>query len=207
MRREWRVGLIALIALAAAAGCARYYAQLATPYYSGAARMLAQLYPWRVISLDTIYDSRSHTSVLFLKGAVFRSRDDARPAAVVVNRLQVGEVVETPLVFWGVLLLWPMSRGQRWLALGVGIPLFLGLEVLTTVCQLLQPMAQASALLAGNNDPLTVWDRWSRFLEAGGRFVVEVVAALLTMALARTVRLSLNAHRTETIKPEYRIPC
>jgi len=31
---------------------------------------------------------------------------------------------------------------------------------------------------------LTLWERWSRFLEAGGRLVVEIGAALATVALA-----------------------
>jgi hypothetical protein len=45
-------------------------------------------------------------------------------------------------------------------------------------------MAQASAILAGDNDPVTIWDRWSRFLEAGGQFVVVCSAGILVSTLA-----------------------
>jgi hypothetical protein len=58
---------------------------------------------------------------------------------------------------------------------------FLALEAATTGCQLLHSMAEASAILAGE-DPVTFWERWSRFLEAGGRFVLEVATALVTVA-------------------------
>jgi hypothetical protein len=69
--------------------------------------------------------------------------------------------------------------------LGAGIPVFLVLEAATTGCQLVHSMAQASAILAGQPDPLTVWERWSRFLEAGGRFALEVGAALITVTAVR----------------------
>jgi hypothetical protein len=204
MRREWRLGLVAVVALVAGTVGARYYAQLAVPYYAGAAGLIVRLHPWRVVSLKVTNDPEGHSTILLLKGAVFRNPADPSPAAVVVNRVQVGEVVETPVIFWTVLLLWPTTSTQRWLRLAMGIPVFLGLEVLTTVCQLIQPMAQASAILAGQSDPLTLWDRWSRFLEAGGRFVVEIVAAVLTIAIADSFRPSSGAHRAVTMGPYFR---
>jgi hypothetical protein len=206
MRHEWRLGLVAVVALVAGTAGARYYAQLAVPYYAGTAGLIARLHPWRVLSLAVTNDPKSHSTVLLLKGEVFRKPADPGPGAVVVSRVQVGEVVETPLIFWTVLLLWPAASGPRWLRLAIGIPVFLGLEASTTVCQLLQAMSEASAMLAGDSDPLTLLDRWSRFLEAGGRFVVEVLAALLTMAVARGFSLSSSAHLSVIMGPYFRRP-
>jgi hypothetical protein len=203
MRREWRLGLLAVVALVVGTAAARYYAQLAVPYYAGTAGLIARLHPWRVVSLEVANDPKSHSTILLLKGEVFRNPADPSPAAVVVSRVQIGEVVETPLIFWTMLLLWPGGSGPRWLRLAMGIPVFLGLEVSTTVCQLLQPMSEASAMLAGDSDPLTLLDRWSRFLEAGGRFVMEVVAALLTLAVAHSFRLSSSAHLSVIIGPYF----
>jgi hypothetical protein len=70
---------------------------------------------------------------------------------------------------------------RRLLRLMLAIPVFLGLEVVTTTCQLLHPLAEASALLSGARDPVTMWEQWSRFLESGGLFAVEVTAALLAI--------------------------
>ena len=203
MRRELRFGLVAVVALLVGTAGARYYAQLAVPYYAGAAGLIARFHPWRVVSLEMKNDPKSHSTILLLKGEVFRTRADRSPAAVVMSRVQIGEVVESPLIFWTVLLLWPTAGTPRWLRLAMGIPVFPGLEVLTTVCQLIQPLSDASAMLAGDIDPLTLLDRWSRFLEAGGRFVVEVVAALLAIAAAHSVRLSSSPHRTVIMDPYF----
>jgi hypothetical protein len=59
---------------------------------------------------------------------------------------------------------------------------FVLLEAATTVCQLMNPLAYASAVLAGERDPLTAWECWSRFLEDGGRVGLAVVAAALVAA-------------------------
>ena len=108
---------------------------------------------------------------------------------MVENRVQVGEAIETPVIFWCLLLAWPAQTvRQRLTRLAVGIPVFLALEGVTTACQLVYSLARASAILAGEESPLTLWDRWSRFLEAGGRFVVEVSAALITVGVASSTR-------------------
>jgi hypothetical protein len=87
-----------------------------------------------------------------------------------------------------------MATPRRRLAcLALGIPVFLALEASTTGCQLVHSMAQASAMLAGEPDPLTAWERWSRFLEAGGRFALEVCSALSLIALSGVVARSLPA--------------
>jgi pimeloyl-ACP methyl ester carboxylesterase len=78
-------------------------------------------------------------------------------------------------------------RAERLTRIAVGLPIFLGLEVFTTTVQLLHNLPEASALLAGEKNPLTLWERWSRFLEAGGLFVTEACAVVLTKVIAQRV--------------------
>lgn len=185
MRREWRwaVGIIAALAIGATR--AQSYAHLAAPYYEAAARLIAEFHPWKIVSVDVVGDKDTPGAVVRLTGEVRRLRTDPEPAALVYPYVHVGAAIETPLVFWTLLILWPMPSGRRRVALlALAVPVFLAVTVLTTVCQLLGPLAWASAVLDGINDPVTVWDRWSRFLESGGRFVVELSAALVAVALA-----------------------
>jgi hypothetical protein len=187
--------------------CARYYAQLAVPYYEYTTQLIARFHPWQIVSVEIANDPQNRgSSIVLLKCVVFRNQGDPRPAAIVVSRVQVGEVIETPLIFWGVLLalLGIPSAALRWWSVALGIPLFLGLEALTTVCQLIQPMVQTSAILAGpieGSDPLTPLMRWCRFLEGGGRYVIEVFAAILTVAIAHRIRGASSA------VPEYGVTC
>jgi hypothetical protein len=193
-RIEWRWPLAAILALTVGATCAESYARLAVPYYTVATTVIAHFHPWRIVSLGVAQDDSSHGSVLRLTGEVRRYRNDPLPAAIVVNRVQVGEAIETPVVFWTLLLVWPAETlRQRLARLAIGVPVFLALEGVTTACQLVYSMARASAILAGEINPLTLWERWSRFLEAGGRFVLELTAALLTVAaVAPTARPALT---------------
>jgi len=185
MRAEWRWALLAVATLAIGAAGAEHYARFAAPYYARCATFLAEPYPWKVVNVRVEPHHGNIGSALLLTAEVRRHRADPSPAAVVLSRVSVGEVIETPLLFWMLLLAWPAKNArQRWYRLAVGIPAFLGLEVLTSVCQLLHPLAETSALLAGEPDPLTLWELWSRFLEGGGRFVVELTAAVLTVAAA-----------------------
>jgi hypothetical protein len=196
MRREWRWLLAAIASLAIGATCAESYSRLATPYYLVVTELVARLHPWLVESITVTSDASDHGVVLKLVGEVRRNRADPLPTALVVNRVQVGEVVEAPVVFWTLLLVWPAgSWRQRLLRVTVGIPIFLGLEAATTGCQLVYSMARVSALLAGESHPLTLWERWSRFLEAGGRFVLEVAAGLLAVALTEAVIAVRSGHR------------
>ena len=193
MRREWRWILAAVLALTDSATGAKTYARLAAPYYTVAARWIALGHPWQVFNIDVVQGSSGLGGVLRLTGTVrvFTVRegaDDSRPAARLISKLQVAAVAESPLVFWTLLFLWPLqSYRKRLLLLALGIPVFLCLETATTVCQLLNPLAYGSAVLAGDPDPITWWERWSRFLEAGGRVVIALVAALFTIAFRRTV--------------------
>jgi hypothetical protein len=108
----------------------------------------------------------------------------AQPAATLIGRVQAGAAIEGPLIFWTLLLAWPAQARRRSALLLIGVPVFLGLEAATTVCQLLNGFAEASAIIAGSGS-MTGWERWSRFIESGGRDVLAVCAALLTVASAR----------------------
>jgi hypothetical protein len=89
------------------------------------------------------------------------------------------------MVFWMLVLLWPAtSMRQRLTRIAIGVPLFLTLEAITTAVQFIHVLPEVSGRLAGETDPLTLLERWSRILEAGGRYVVEVFFVLMTIAAA-----------------------
>ena len=184
MRAEWRWILGAIIALAVGTMGAKSYARLAAPDYQGAARLIAEGRPWEVVSVEVASSASSPGAVLRLTGFVREFFSDPKPQMRLVGKLQVAAVAESPLIFWTLLLLWPAaSYRQRLARLALGVPIFLSLEAATTVCQLLNPLAYGSAVLAGEPDPLTSWERWSRFLEAGGRVAIALAAALVTIAV------------------------
>ncbi len=159
------------------------YARLAAPYYEGIANLFAAVRPWKVVGV-TVAPGKSRLSAeLQLEGYVSRHVEDAQPAVRVIGREQVGEAVETPVLFWTLVLVWPAgSLRHRATRLTLGIPVWLGLEAATTACQLMLPLVQASAILAGEHDPVTLLDRWCRFLEAGGQFAVVCGCAILLCA-------------------------
>jgi hypothetical protein len=181
MRAEWRLGLFAVAALAIGVVAAEPYAQLAAPYYAFVARILSQGHPWDILDVIVGKDETGQTTVLRLDAIVRRMLDDRTPAAIVNSGLHVGAIVQNPVIFWSVFLL----CSPRWRGLLVAVPVFLCLEASTTVCQLLNPLADASAVLAGDPNPFTAWEGWSRFLEGGGRFVLALGAGLLTAGFAR----------------------
>jgi hypothetical protein len=192
MRHEWRWILAAITALAVGAIGAKPYATLAAPCYTVTARWIARGHPWDVVKIDVAPGSSTPGAILRLTGTVRARAEDGRPAARLISKLQVAAVVESPVAFWTLLLLWPVRsyRERLWL-LALGIPIFLCLETATTVCQLLNPLAYGSAVLAGDPDPITWWELWSRFLEAGGRVVLALAAALIT--ITTTVRFAPHA--------------
>jgi hypothetical protein len=202
MRREWLWALATLIALVVGATCAEPYTRIALPYYRAVVTAIARFHPWSVVSVEVVRDPSSHSAVLQLTGEIRQHRRDPHPLALVTSSAQVGEVIETPVVFWTLLLMWPATtRASRLRFLALGIPVFLALEAVTTPIQLVDSMARATAILAGES-PLTIWERWSRFLEAGGRFALETVAAFVTVALASAVSQLTNErpeHRGNTL--------
>ena len=199
MRAELRWGLIALGALAIGSACAEGYARLASPYYAAVARFIAGGHPWNIVAVGVRPGDAGQGAALTLVGDVWRRADDARPAAIVVARVNVGAVIEAPIVFWTLLLFWPAACvRQRLMRCLVGIPIFLGLESITTVAQLLRDLPQVSAMLAGARDSLTLLDRWSRFLETGGRFALPVCAALLAIVTTRWLQPDVSPAGLET---------
>lgn len=189
MRPEIKWAFAAVAAFGLGVACAEPYARLAAPYYGAIARLIANGHPWEVTSVEVRPGKSNLGTELQLWASVRRHREDLRPAAKVRGRVQVGEVIETPIVFWTLLLVWPAgSIRQRLRRLAVGAPIFLGLEAITTVTHLIVPMAQASAILAGDIDPVTSWDYWSRFLEAGGQFVLICGGAIVAVSFSQQIR-------------------
>ncbi len=194
MRRESLWIIAAVAALAVGAIGAKSYAILAARYYTVAAHWISLGHPWEVVNIDVVPSSSGAGAILRLTGTVREGVDDKHPAAWVVSKLQVASVVQSPLVFWILLLLWPVqSYRERLRVLALGIPVFLCLETATTVCQLLNPLAYGSAVLGGDPDPITWWERWSRFLESGGRVSLALGAALITVSM--TSQGSLGGNR------------
>jgi hypothetical protein len=197
MRPEWRWILAAGVAFTIGCNFSDGYARLSVPYFAAITSLIATSHPWRVTDLRVGRDDPTSAMELRLEAQVSRRRNDPA-AAIVVAGVQVGEIMEAPLVFWSLLLVWPARRRREsLLRAAFGVPIFLVLGVVTTACQLVYPMARASAMLAGA-DPLTAWERWSRFLEAGGSFALEVGAALVAVGLASWNRNLLGARWSAT---------
>jgi hypothetical protein len=187
MRREYRWGLVAALALIIGSVGAGAYARLAAPFFLAATRMIAAGHPWTIVSVEVAPSKTGPGSVLRLIGEVRRDARDEAAAASVQARVNVGEVVEGPVVFWTLLLLWPASSFRRRLIyLAAGVPIFLALEAATTGVQLMHDLPAVSRMIQGDDMPLTNWDRWSHFLEFDGKFAVELFGVLATVALARS---------------------
>lgn len=186
MRRNVRYVVAAAVALMIGTMYAEAYARLAIPYFAVVTAVIANQHPWRVLDFSVGRYPPDPGVSLRMTGEVRRTREDPAPAAQAVVQEQVGEVVETPIVFWTVVLAWPMATlRRRLICIAAGIPVFLVLETATAGCQLMYAMADASAILAGEADPQTAWGHWSLFLEAGGHFALALCAALLTVAVSR----------------------
>lgn len=184
MRDELRWALAALAALGAGLMLAQSYARLAAPYYAAVDRLIAIGHPWDITSVEVKPGPSKLSAEVQLQAFVRRGKQDLHPSARVIGRVQIGEVIETPVVFWTVVLMWPaVSTRMRLLRVLVAIPAFMALEALTTGAQLILPMAQGSAILAGNDPPFTLWDRWSQFLEAGGQFVLVLCGAIMLCSI------------------------
>ena len=194
MRPEFRWGLAAAAALALGVACAEPYARLAAPFYAMVDRRITLHRPWAITSIDVRPGKTPLTAELQLRADVFRYQGAPNRAAQVIGRVQVGEVIETPVVFWTLLLMLPAaSLRQRVIRLVLGIPIFFALEAVTTSAQLILPMAQASAILAGGPQLVTPWDRWSRFLEGGGQFVLAAGFAILVASMTQRISGSPKA--------------
>jgi hypothetical protein len=188
MQSDWRWLLAFALVLALAAAGAKFYDRLAAPGYRAIADVLALGHPWKVESVEVAEPPGAVGAVLRLKGLVYESRASSRPSFRMTGKLQVAAVVQVPLIFWTVLVLWPAATlRRRLMTLCLAVPVFVLLEGATTVSQLMNPLAYASAELAGARDPLTAWECWSRFLEDGGRVGLALVAAALVATAAARI--------------------
>lgn len=180
---RWLAGGVAV--LVAITALAPVFASWAAPAYGAGARLLATGEPWQIGAVEVATVPGRPDRVLCLTARVQRSDDQPEPSAQVTGRVALGAVAEVPAVYWALLIAWPAQRRRvRVLRLLCGVPVYLALELATTVLGLVHALPEASAILAGNPDPLTGWERWTRFLEAGGRFALILAAALATLALA-----------------------
>jgi hypothetical protein len=186
MRREWRWLAAATAALVLGTVGADTYVRVATPLYRLGAEWLIEGKPWQINSIgirDAAGDSRRE---LWMTGELKSHSWDLQPSARADSRVQLAAVLQNPVVFWLVLLLVPVaSIRSRVTLLGLGLPVFLLLEIATTSCQLVNALVQTAAMLDGEANPLTWTERWSRFLESGGRLVIDVCAALFCVSLLR----------------------
>jgi hypothetical protein len=182
LERRWLIAATAAL-LVGALG-AEIFARLAAPYYWTAATWVARGRPWTITQVDVAPDAARPGVFVRLHGEVRAVANAPWPAATLIGRVQAGAAIEGPLIFWTLLLAWPAQARRRGALLLMGIPVFLGLEAATTVCQLLNGFAEASAIIAGDSGSITGWERWSRFIDSGGRDVLAVCAALLTVASA-----------------------
>jgi hypothetical protein len=184
LSREIQWVLIATVVLFVSSTSAELYARTMTPFYAAVAEIVSRVHPWRVLDVRVESPPGTGRRVVELVGEVRQNRSDPLPAAAVEGHLQIDSILQTPVIFWTVILLWPSRSFRRKLVFAIaGIPIFLIAEAATTVAQLISPLAQASAMLAGDSDPLTLWERWNRLMEAGGRLVVAFFGALLAVVL------------------------
>ena len=189
MRLESKWALVAAVALTLGTLGAEPYARLLTPYYVAVSQLMARGHPWTIVGIDIGPSTQSPGKALRLTGFFYDRAGDSQPAGQIDAELQVAAVAESPLVFWTVLALWPVgSLRGRFVVLLFGVPIFLGLEASTTVFQLLSPLAYGSAVAAGDPQPSTGWDGWSRFIENGGRIALALTGAMLTVAAAQWTR-------------------
>jgi len=183
VRREAKWALAAAVALATGVVAAEPYARLAAPFYQATASGIGRARHWHVTRVAVERDGELPGMYLRLHGGIAPGPGSTRGAGI-ITRVQVGAVIEGPLIFWTLVLVWPSVQRQRLTRVAIGLPVFAMLEAGTTVSQLLTGFAAAAAALAGDPDAVSAWDQWSRFLESGGRDVLAVCAALLTIAVA-----------------------
>lgn len=178
----WRALTVAALLMLCAL-LATPYARAVAPFYGAIAGWWCPQDDSQMLSLKVVRDDLSPATSLRLVAAVRGARSHYRQA-IVVSRVQVGAVAETLLMFWMPLLLWPMPLRRRLWTLVLALPLFATVDACMTVGQLLAPIAQTAADLMDGAQTITAWTHWSQFLEQGGRFVCEVCAALMVIAVA-----------------------
>jgi hypothetical protein len=194
--RRWAVviAIVGVVGLLGAGG----YARLLAPAYEATLRLLAGQNAWRVTRFTVDDSGRDHAVVLRVGGSVHRTADPSTPEATVNVTRPAGSLVELAVVFWVLLLGWPISdRRQRLVWAAIGLPLLLVADVTSTGASLAGQFADARAMLQviadtgsvpEGNDAWTLWERWARFLEGGGRVALGVTLALAVIALSPAPR-------------------
>lgn len=183
MPRELRVTLVMALMLAVGLAGAKTYVRVMVPYYAGMGRLLAGLHAWQIQEVGLAREGPGGAQEVRLVAIVRKTPSQPLPALRVESTMTFGDIVQLPVIFWGILLAWRADTlKQLLLRLATGVPVFLTLEIVTTVCQLVGPMAEAAEYLNGNAHPLTAWEIWSRLMETGGRQALAAVAALLIVA-------------------------
>lgn len=179
-----RAALVLGLGLAVAPLAAPFYARLMAPYYGLVASVVGDLCGWDIVGVVVADSDAGHGARLRLTGDIYARPTDRLPTARSVSDVAVGEVVETPLVYLGILCLWPLPRGvARWRLLALSLPGLLLLEALTTVAQLLHAMPALARMVAGLPDTVALVDRWTTFLSAGGGVVLDCLVAVLAGTL------------------------
>jgi hypothetical protein len=183
--------VIAIVGVVGFAGAERY-AKLLAPAYEGALRLLAGQNAWDITRFTIDDSGRDHAVILRVGGTVHRTADPSTSSATVNVTRPVGSLIELAVVFWVLVLGWPVAeRRQRLVLVAIGVPVLLLADIASTGCSLAGQFADARAMLqlAADtgaipevNEAWTLWERWSRFLEGGGRIVIGVVLALAVIA-------------------------
>jgi hypothetical protein len=101
------------LALIAGALDAEAYARLAAPYYKSVAAVFVQTRPWALTSIDVARDENRPGVFLRLHGEVREAASAVKPAAILTTRVQVGAVIEAPLIFWTILLAWRQTASGK----------------------------------------------------------------------------------------------
>lgn len=187
MKLGARLAAGSVLALVLGVTAAKDYCSFFANYYLSIARWAAASQPWTLQDAEVSTEVGQAGAYLRLRGEVRGGWTNVDPAALVATRVQVGAIAATPLIFWTIVLAWPIKTWRRRaLSLFVGLPLFILVDSAATVGEMLTGFARASAILGGEESPVTAWDRWATFLESGGRVVLAVTAALAAIHGATT---------------------
>ena len=185
MRLSRSLLLIAVL-VALAPWTAAPYARLVAPFHALAGAIVGRYAGWEVVKTAVEDTPGQHGRALALTADLYRRPSDRTAAARVVGRVTVGGVVEGPLVYLGLLALWPVRDWrERARLLCLALPGLAVIELLTTLPELLHTLPSVVGEIAGLPQAYTPWDRWTELLSGGGRFAIEVSAALLAIAVIR----------------------
>ena len=195
MRTERRGTVAALLLGAAGIVGASTYAGWTVPLHRVAAAWAAQSCACRIANVSVVQPGAGSTSALQLTAVVTEGPADSIPVAVVANRVNVGGIVQVPIVLLGLLLAWPAHARRDCAVRGalalLALPL---LELLTTGSQLVAPLWALGAEMQLRS--VHGWmTGWTQFIESGGRIAVTAAIALLIISGSGSAAARLRLHR------------